>query len=74
MDNSIDKKIWYDNIRIRHIKKEVVKMNRIFIIETIQLSPLYPLMNDQEIAFLIQQIEDELVLFSPSLKEEIYPQ
>ena len=49
-------------------------MNRIFIMETIQLSPLYPLMSDQEIAFLIQQIEGELVLFSPSLKEEIYPQ
>ena len=49
-------------------------MNRIFIIETIQLSPLYPYLTDQEIDFLIQQIEDELVFFSPSLKEKMYPQ
>ena len=49
-------------------------MSRAFIIETIQLSPLYPYLTDQEINFLIQKIEDELVLFSPSLKEEMYPQ
>jgi len=49
-------------------------MNRIFIIETIQLSPLYPYLTNQEIDFLIQQIEGELVLFSPSLKEKMYPQ
>ena len=49
-------------------------MNRAFIKETIQLSPLYPYLTDQEIDFLIQQIEDELVFFPPSLKEEMYPQ
>ena len=49
-------------------------MNRIFIIETIQLSPIYPYLTNQEIGSLIQQIEDELVFFSPSLKEKMYPQ
>jgi len=49
-------------------------MSRVFIIETIQLSPLYPYLTDQEIDSLIQQIEDKLVLFSPSLKEKMYPQ
>ena len=49
-------------------------MSRVFITETIQLSPLYPYLTNQEIDFLIQQIEGELVLFSPSLKEKMYPQ
>jgi len=49
-------------------------MNREFIIDTIQLSPFYNTLSDQETDFLIQKILDAMVLEPPSLKEVMYPQ